>query len=100
MIIVLKREATERADPAHRESIRGCGIDSQSSRGTGESIIGVIGDERTIRSKPLEVFPGVDSVMSVLKPYKLASAEFHADRRESRCRRQGGEKPVLIGGRK
>ena len=99
MIIVLKREATEQQIQHIVESIREWGLTPNLSRGTERSIIGVIGDERTIRSKPLEVFPGVDSVMSVLKPYKLASAEFHADRtRITLPAVKEGEKPVVIGG--
>ena len=99
MIIILKREATEQQIQHIVESIREWGLTPNLSRGIERSIIGVIGDERTIRSKPLEVFPGVDSVMSVLKPYKLASAEFHADRtRITLPAVKEGEKPVVIGG--
>ena len=99
MIIVLKREATEEQIQHIVESIREWGLTPNLSRGTERSIIGIIGDERAIRSKPLEVFPGVDSVMSVLKPYKLASKEFHADRtRITIPALKVGEKPVIIGG--
>lgn len=99
MIIVLKREATEEQIQHIVDSIREWGLTPNLSRGTERSIIGIIGDERTIRSKPLEVFPGVDSVLSVLKPYKLASKEFHADRTKITLPAvKAGEKPVVIGG--
>ncbi len=99
MIIVLKREASEEQIQHIVDSIREWGLTPNLSRGTERSIIGIIGDERTIRSKPLEVFPGVDSVLSVLKPYKLASKEFHADRTKITLPAvKAGEKPVVIGG--
>ena len=80
MIIVLKQGATEEQIQHLVESIRNWGLTPNLSRGTERTIIGVIGDERVIRAKPLEAFPGVESVMTVLKPFKLASAEFRADR--------------------
>ncbi len=100
MIIVLKKTATEEQIQHIVESIKGWGLTPNLSRGTERSIIGVIGDERTIRTRPLEVFPGVDTVMAVLKPYKLASAEFHADRtRIALPPVRPGAAPVVIGGK-
>ncbi|MBI2173695.1 MAG: 3-deoxy-7-phosphoheptulonate synthase [Candidatus Omnitrophica bacterium] len=46
------------------------------SRGTERTIIGVIGSEDALRVQPLEVIPGVEKVIPVLKPYKLVSREF------------------------
>jgi len=46
------------------------------SKGTQRTIIGVIGPEDLIRVQPLEVIPGVEKVLPVLKPYKLVSREF------------------------
>jgi len=101
MIVVLKKGATE-AQIAHIvESVKAWGLTPNISRGTERTIIGLIGDERTIRAKPLEAFVGVDSVMSVLKPYKLASAEFHAERTVITLPAvREGEEPVVIGGSK
>lgn len=100
MIIVLKRDATDEQINHIVGTIREWGLTPNLSRGTERSIIGVIGDERVIRGRPLEVFPGVDHVMSVLKPYKLASAEFHADRTRIKLPAvKPGEAQVEIGGR-
>jgi len=100
MIIVLKSTASEEQIQHIVESIESWGMTPNLSRGTERTIIGVIGDERTIRTKPLEVFPGVDSVMSVLKPYKLASAEFQADRtRITLPPVKAGEEATVIGGK-
>jgi 3-deoxy-7-phosphoheptulonate synthase len=50
------------------------------SKGTERTIIGVIGEEDILRVQPLEVIPGVEKVMPVLKPYKLVSREFKPER--------------------
>jgi 3-deoxy-7-phosphoheptulonate synthase len=39
-------------------------------------VIGVIGEEDSIREKPIAAIPGVESVTPVLKPYKLVAREF------------------------
>ncbi len=99
MIVVLKKDATEEQIQHVVASIREWGLTPNLSRGTERTIIGIIGDERTIRSKPIEVFPGVDSVLSVLKPYKLASVEFHEDRTLITLPAiKPGAAPVVIGG--
>ena len=100
MIIVLKQGVTEEQIKHIVDSIREWGLAPNLSRGTERAIIGVIGDERIIRTKPLEAFPGVDSVMNVLKPFKLASAEFRADRsRIAIPAVKPGGKPVVFGGK-
>ena len=42
------------------------------------TIIGVIGDEDKLQAEPLSAIPGVEQVLPILKPFKLASREFHA----------------------
>ena len=100
MIIVLRQGVTEEQVQHIVDSIKAWGLTPNLSRGTERTIIGVIGDERMIRAKPLEAFPGVDSVMNVLKPFKLASAEFRADRsRITIPPVKAGGKPVVFGGK-
>ena len=99
MIIVLRRDASEEQIGHLVETIRGWGLLPNLSRGTERTIVGVIGDERTIRAKPLEAIPGVESVMTVLKPYKLASLEFKAERtRVTIPPVRPGDEPVVLGG--
>ncbi len=99
MIIVLKPDATA-ADVARIEQqIREWGLRPHTSVGTERSVIGVIGDESLLANKPIDVFPGVESVMRIQKPYKLASREFRAasTRISIPWGTPGGE-PVDIGG--
>jgi 3-deoxy-7-phosphoheptulonate synthase len=76
MIIVLKPEATKKQVAHIVEKIRELGLKPLVSAGVERTIIGVIGPEDVLRVQPLEVFPGVEKVMPVLKPYKLVSREF------------------------
>jgi 3-deoxy-7-phosphoheptulonate synthase len=50
------------------------------SEGEEKTIIGVIGDERHVSKETLAVQPGVESVVPILKPFKLASREFKPDK--------------------
>ncbi|MDD5422850.1 MAG: 3-deoxy-7-phosphoheptulonate synthase [Candidatus Omnitrophica bacterium] len=76
MIIVLRPNATK-SDLDHLVSrIKKLGLKPWISKGVERTIVGVIGEEELIRTQPLEVFPGVEKVMPILKPYKLASRDF------------------------
>ncbi len=76
MIIVLKPDATKKQLDHLLERIKALGLKPMVSKGTERTIIGVIGPEDALRAQPLEVIPGVEKVMAVLKPYKLVSREF------------------------
>ncbi|MBN1353416.1 MAG: 3-deoxy-7-phosphoheptulonate synthase [Candidatus Omnitrophica bacterium] len=76
MIIVLKPGATKEQIKYVVDKIKKMGLKPWISKGVERSIIGVIGAEDAIRLEPLEVFPGVEKVMPILKPYKLVSRDF------------------------
>ncbi len=76
MIIVLRPDATKK-DLNHLVArIKKLGLKPWISKGVERTIVGIIGEEDLIRTQPLEVFPGVEKVMQILKPYKLASRDF------------------------
>lgn len=76
MIIVLRPDATEEQLNHIIERVQKLGLQPHVSKGTERTIVGVIGPEDVLRITPLEVFPGVEKVMSVLAPYKLVSRDF------------------------
>ncbi len=76
MIIVLKPLATKEQVKHIVDKIKKMGLKPWVSRGAERTIVGVIGAEDAIRLEPLEVFPGVEKVMPILKPYKLVSSDF------------------------
>ena len=95
MIIVLRPDATQKQIDHIVEKIEKLKLKPMISKGKERTIIGVIGDEDVIRSQPLEVFPGVERVMTILKPFKLVSRDF---KKENSVIDLGGG--VAIGGEK
>ena len=73
MIIVLKPKATKKQVDHIIGKVKKLGLKTMVSKGVERTIIGVIGEEDIIRIQPLEAYPGVEKVMSILKPYKLVS---------------------------
>ncbi|MBV8269494.1 MAG: 3-deoxy-7-phosphoheptulonate synthase, partial [Planctomycetaceae bacterium] len=79
MIIVLKPHPTPELIRHVIERIEALGFTPHLSQGVARTIIGVIGDEDKLQVEPLQAIPGVEQVVPILKPFKLASREFHAD---------------------
>jgi 3-deoxy-7-phosphoheptulonate synthase len=78
MIIVTRSDITEDELDRIREKVESYGLRTHVSRGAERTVVGCIGDERRLSGVPLQSLPGVEAVTPVLKPYKLASAEFAA----------------------
>src|SRR2546423_7963788 len=67
------------------------------SRGEYRTVIGAIGEEGTVDQSHLASLDGVEKVVPIMKPYKLASREFHE--RDSVVELGGGKvPPVRVGG--
>ncbi len=79
MIVILKPGVTEEQIQHIVTKAESLGLKAHISRGVQRSIIGFIGPEDVLRVTPLEVFPGVESVMEVLSPYRFVSREFQAE---------------------
>lgn len=75
MIIVLRPDSTTEQIDHIVERITNLGFKPHLSRGEQRTIIGVIGDEDKLQVEPLSAIPGVEQVIPILKPYKLASRE-------------------------
>jgi 3-deoxy-7-phosphoheptulonate synthase len=83
-----------------RERIEALGLRTHISRGEQRTIVGCIGDEARLREVPLAAIPGVEQVLPVLKPFKLAAREFAAAQTEVQVGdvRLGGAAFVVIAG--
>lgn len=80
-MIIVTRPGVSDAELDHiRERIETLGMRTHLSRGEQRTIIGCIGDESLLHETALLSIAGVESVHPVLKPYKLVSREFSADR--------------------
>src|SRR3712207_1091009 len=84
MMIVMKATATEDQIQAVIERIESCGARAHPSRGEELTVIGAIGDREHVARLGLEGAPGVEKVVPILKPYKLASTQL-----------RGGERTVI-----
>ena len=76
MIIVMQPGASKKDVNHLVEKIKKLGLKPWVSAGVERTIVGVIGEEDVIRIQPLEAFPGVEKVLPILKPYKIASRDY------------------------
>jgi len=100
MVIVMKPGATEEQIQHIVNRLHEFGLREHISKGEERTLIGAIGDERVLRSIPLEAMPGVEKVMAVLAPYKLASREFQSENTVIKVNgvEIGGNKIVVMAG--
>jgi 3-deoxy-7-phosphoheptulonate synthase len=76
MIIVMKAGATKRERDEVIKKIKELGYKPHIIHGTTRDVIGAVGDERgKVILQSIEFMHGVESVVPILKPYKLASRE-------------------------
>jgi 3-deoxy-7-phosphoheptulonate synthase len=81
-IIVLKPTATEEDIRRIVKKLESRGLGVNISKGTERTVIGVIGDTSKIgedEEDAIRVMPGIEDVMRILKPYKLASRDFRSE---------------------
>jgi 3-deoxy-7-phosphoheptulonate synthase len=76
MMIVMKEGATAEEVRAVVKRVESVGARAHLSEGELVTVIGAIGDREHVANLGLEGAPGVDHVVPILKPYKLASAQF------------------------
>jgi 3-deoxy-7-phosphoheptulonate synthase len=101
MMIVMKQHATENQVHAVVERIESLGACARPLSGKKVTVVGAVGDCRQLAQLELEGWPGVDRVVPILKPYKLASTEIrHGERSvlEIGGRKVGGDHFALIAG--
>jgi 3-deoxy-7-phosphoheptulonate synthase len=104
MMIVMKEDATDEQIGAVIEKIESAGALAHPIKGARLTVIGAIGDVEQdvgVANLGLEGQPGVDRVMPILKPYKLASAQLrHGEPSvfEIEGRKIGGGNFALIAG--
>src|SRR2546426_11693268 len=83
MIIVMRGSATQQEVDAVRARLEEVGYAIHLSQGQQRTLMGAVGDVAVNKERMMEqlsLMPGVEQVVPILKPYKLASREFHPDR--------------------
>jgi 3-deoxy-7-phosphoheptulonate synthase len=96
MIVVMRRGASRKEIEDVQKEIEAMGYATHPIYGTERTVIGAIGDERgKARLQVLETSAGVERVIPILKPYKLAGLELRKERTQIAVGRR-----VVFGGRK
>ncbi|MBI4787956.1 MAG: 3-deoxy-7-phosphoheptulonate synthase [Chloroflexi bacterium] len=100
MVIVMRHKATDEEVAQVVGQIESLGFKAHLSSGEERTVIGVIGDERPVEPETFEVLPGVEKALRILKPYKLASRDFHPDDSVVRINGHslGGQQVIIMAG--
>jgi len=102
MIIVMKAKASEKELQEVLNTIKEFGYQPHPIYGTERTVIGAVGSERgKEKLQALEMLPGVEKVVPILQPYKLASREVKPDKSViaiSDTVQVGGDEVVVIAG--
>jgi 3-deoxy-7-phosphoheptulonate synthase len=90
----MKREASQAEVDHMVQRIEGLGLKARPIIGVERTVIAAIGDDRHTHKESLESGPGVEEVVPILAPYKMASRE---GKKESTVIKKGS---LEIGGKK
>src|SRR5436190_16862920 len=75
-MILVFRAGSSKAEIEHAEQrLKEIGLEPHTLFGVERTVIAAIGDERVTSSEELSSIPGVEKVLPILAPYKLASRE-------------------------
>lgn len=77
MIVIMKQGATQTQVSNVTARIEQWGCQAHISEGEERTIIGIIGNGRPLDRAPIERMPGVERTVPILRPFKLASRDFH-----------------------
>src|SRR5574341_38948 len=76
MIVVMQQKATAKQVGGVIKKIEELGFKPHLSEGEEKTIIGLVGSDRHIDPQVFTILPGVEQVIPILRPFKLASREF------------------------
>ena len=100
MIVVMERGASDRQVDEVIKRLKEFGFDIHLSRGVERTIIGAIGEKKSLAVSSLEVMDGVERIVPILQPFKLAGREFKPEKtivRVGEAEFGGNRVPVIAG---
>ncbi|MCX6135586.1 MAG: 3-deoxy-7-phosphoheptulonate synthase [Ignavibacteriales bacterium] len=98
MIIVMKAGATRQQTDHVFEKVKALGYQVHPIFGEQRTVIACVGDERgKSRLQALDSLDGVESVVPILKPFKLAGREWKEARSQVVLKPKQGTEPTVIG---
>lgn len=100
MIVVMNTRASEAQIEHVQKKLEEWGFGTHYSQGVERTIIGVIGPKKPGIMESIEAMEGVDKVVPILQPFKLASREFQKEISQVKVGNLvfGGTKAVIIAG--
>jgi 3-deoxy-7-phosphoheptulonate synthase len=100
MIVVMKEGASEDQVQSVVRLLKSKGLGVHISEGAEKTIVGVIGPKERVRELPMETLAGVEKLVSVSNPFKLASRAFHPQDTLIQVGNHvvGGSEPTIIAG--
>jgi len=100
MVILMKKNAQEQDISRVLAKIESLGLNAHLSRGRIRTIVGVVGENRGVEPTTFESLPGVERVVPLLGPFKLASRDFKSEDTIFSINgdRIGGKKILVIAG--
>jgi 3-deoxy-7-phosphoheptulonate synthase len=79
MMIIMRTDATKDNIDLVVKRIEMQGLRAHLSQGEERTVIGAIGDGRPVNQEHFVYLPGVDRILPISRPYKLASREFRLE---------------------
>jgi len=79
MMIIMRADASPREVETVIERVKANGLAAHVSKGEERTVIGAVGDGRQVYRDQFMLLAGVDRVVPISRPYKLASREFRPE---------------------
>ena len=79
MVVIMKQGFRPEELDKVKRLMEDCGVRVMVSRGSESTILGAEGNAGKLDQEVLEQLPGVDRVMRVSEPYKMANRKYHPD---------------------
>ncbi len=100
MIIIMNKGCSDEQIAAVEKKVASAGLQLNVSRGIERTVLGLIGDELVIDKELIEILPGVEKVIRVMKPYKIVSRESQSENSviDINGIKLGGKQIQVIGG--
>jgi 3-deoxy-7-phosphoheptulonate synthase len=100
MVIIMRHNATPEQISHVVADVESLGFKAHLSSGEERTVIGVIGDERPVEPEHFEMLEGVERAVRILKPFKLASRDFHPEDSVVRINGHsiGGQQVIVMAG--
>ena len=98
MIVVMKAGATQEQVDHVTKLVKEMGLTGQTIVGTDRTVVACVGNDRFKDRNVMEVVPGVEKVVPILAPYKMASREVKKER--SQIALLPGKPETIIGGKR